>query len=89
MMKFLLLIAAFALSAYAGDTSVVGAYVDEVSGLIDNKIGALGVTLITIASGIVAWKNASWAPLAWGAAADILIAGATDFGAKMAGLVFA
>lgn len=77
----------FASNAFAaGDTTVIDNYITTLGGLIDDKMGAIAITLIMIASGVMAWKNASWGPLGWGAAGSVLIAGATSIGGGLAGI---
>ena len=72
----------------AGSTSVINKYVNTLASLVDAKIGAFAITLVMITSGIMAWKNATWGPLAWGAAASLLIAGASSIGTGLSGMNF-
>ena len=81
------LIMVFSADAFAaGSTDVINNYVGTVQGLIDDKIQYIGITLVMIFSGILAWKNASIAPLGWGAAASIVIAGSGSIGNQLKNL---
>jgi len=60
-------------SANSGNTQVINNYVDVVGDLIGDKMQVIAITIVMIFSGILAWKNASISPLAWGAAASIAI----------------
>ena len=80
----LMLISADAFAA--GSTDVLNNYVGTVQSLIDNKIQYIGITLVMIFSGILAWKNASIAPLGWGAAASLAIAGSGSIANQLSNL---
>ena len=81
------LILLFSTDAFAGgSTDVLNNYVGTVQGLIDDKIQYIGITLVMIFSGILAWKNASIAPLGWGAAASIVIAASGSIGNQLKNL---
>ena len=74
----------FAVSANAGDVAVLKNFSDQMTAILNGKIGALGIAGIAIASVVMAWKNATWGPLAWGAVAAIGIATASDIGTGLA-----
>lgn len=93
MNKFLflgLITALFAVDSQAatGNVVVINDFVDTVGNLINSKMTVIGITLVMIFSGIMAWKNASVAPLGWGAVASIAIGGAGSIGTKLKNLAF-
>ena len=93
MNKFLflgLVAALFAVDSQAavGDVAVVNDFVDTVGTLISSKMTVIGITLVMIFSGIMAWKNASVAPLGWGAVASMAIGGSGSIGNKLKSLAF-
>lgn len=70
----------------AGSTNTINTYVDTVGNIMGDKMQYIAITVVMIFSGILAWKNASVAPLGWGGAASIAIAGSGSIAKKLKGL---
>jgi len=75
-------------SQAATDVAAVNNFVDVVGDLISSKMTVIGITLVMIFSGIMAWKNASVAPLGWGAVASLAIGGSGSIGNSLKALTF-
>lgn len=65
-------------SQAAGSTDTINNYVDTVGNLLSDRMQFIAITIVMIFSGILAWKNASVAPLGWGGAASLAIAGSNS-----------
>lgn len=75
-MIFALLAIALTVDAQAaGSTATINNYVDTIGNIMGDKLQYIGITIVMIFSAILAWKNASVAPLGWGGAASVAIAG--------------
>ena len=75
-------------SQAVANVAVVNNFVDVVGELISSKMTVIGITLVMIFSGIMAWKNASIAPLGWGAVASLAIGGSGSIGSSLKALKF-
>jgi len=83
----LLVVMAFAVeSQAAGSTNTINNYVDTVGNLLSDRMQFIAITLVMIFSGILAWKNASVAPLGWGGAASLAIAGSNSIATNLKNL---
>jgi len=86
---FAILVLFGAADAFAGGTTdSINNYVTTVGDIMSDKMQYIAITVVMIFSGILAWKNASVAPLGWGGAASIAIAGSNSIadGLKNLGL---
>lgn len=71
----------------ANNIDVINRYVDTVDGLIGGKMEIIAITIVMIFSGILAWKNASIAPLGWGGAASLAIGASSSIATNLNSVV--